>query len=298
MTLVILAAGLGSRYGGLKQIDPLGPNGEFIIDYSVYDAIRAGFDRVVFIIKEENLQDFRATIGERIERSVDVGYVFQDPNKLPGSVNADGRTKPWGTAHALWCCKGAVSDTFAIINADDFYGKESYRIAAEFLKATDVDSTDYAMIGFLLRNTLSESGTVARGLCKVENGYLTHIDERLKIKRCDDGVIRYLEDETWYDAGEDTVASMNFWAFTPRVFAGLENGWEKFVTRDGFDPMKSEYLLPTRVGELVEEKRCSVRVIPTTDTWRGVTYRDDREAMVEYLNGVIASGVYPAKLWH
>lgn len=298
MTLVILAAGMGSRYGGLKQIDPLGPSGEFIIDYSIYDAKRAGFDRVAFIIKEENLEEFRETIGCRVEKHLEVSYVFQDAARLPSPVDVPDRVKPWGTAHALWCCKGQVNDVFAVINADDFYGMNSYAIAADYLRNMSADSTDYAMIGFMLKNTLSDSGTVARGLCEVgADGKLTHIDERIKIMRQEDGVIRFLEDDKWYDAGEETVASMNFWAFSPKVFDSLEKGWDPFVERSKANLLKAEYLLPTRVGEMVDDGSCTVTVVPSPDTWHGVTYRNDREPMVEYLNGLISEGVYPADLW-
>ena len=298
MTLVILAAGLGSRYGGLKQIDPLGPNGEFIIDYSIYDAIRAGFDNIAFIIKEENLEAFKETIGDRIAKHVKVQYVFQDPNFLPSPVNVEGRTKPWGTSHALYCCKGKVNDKFAIINADDFYGADSYRIAAEFLKSLPENSKGhYAMIGFMLKNTLTDSGTVARGICEVnDKGYLTKIDERTKIKR-NDGVIQFLEDDKWFDVDEEAVASMNFWAFTPDVFEGMESGWDAFVERSKDNLQKAEYLLPTRIGEMVDEGICSVTVVPSTETWHGVTYHEDKEEMVKFINSVIEDKVYPEKLW-
>lgn len=298
MTLVILAAGLGSRYGGLKQIDPLGPNGEFIIDYSIYDAIRAGFDNIAFIIKEENLDAFKETIGDRIAKHVNVQYVFQDPNMLPSPVAVAERTKPWGTSHALYCCKGKINDKFAIINADDFYGADSYRIAAEYLNSLpDGSKGAFAMIGFMLKNTLTDSGTVARGICEVDkSNKLTKIDERTKIKR-NNGVIQYLEDDQWFDVDEEAVASMNFWAFTPDVFEGLESGWDAFVSRSKDNLQKAEYLLPTRIGEMINEGRCTVTVVPSTETWHGVTYKEDKENMVEFINKVISDGVYPEKLW-
>lgn len=298
MTLVILAAGLGSRYGGLKQIDPLGPNGEFIIDYSIFDAIKAGFDKVAFIIKEENLDDFKETIGDRVAKHVKVQYVFQDPNMLPSPVSVEGRTKPWGTSHALYCCKGQINDKFAIINADDFYGADSYRLAYEFLKSLPDDSKgNFAMIGFMLKNTLTDSGTVARGICEVnENNELTKIDERIKIKR-NDCVIQYLEDDRWFDVDEEAVASMNFWAFTPDVFEGIECGWDAFIERSINNLEKAEYLLPTRIGEMINEGRCKVNVVPSTESWHGVTYKEDKEEMVEFINKVIADGLYPEKLW-
>jgi len=298
MTLVILAAGMGSRYGGLKQIDPLGPNGEFIIDYSIYDAKRAGFDRIAFIIKEENLEEFKLTVGNRIEKQLEVTYVFQDASHLPSPVDVCDRVKPWGTAHALWCCKDQINDKFAVINADDFYGSDSYRLAAEYLRSIPDDTCHYAMIGFMLKNTLSESGTVARGLCKVnKDGVLTKIDERLKIMRQEDGVIRFLEDDVWHDAGEETVASMNFWAFTPAVFEGIESGWDAFIARNKDNMQKAEYLLPTRIGEMINEKKAVVRVVPSPDSWHGVTYRNDREPMVAYLKNLTDNGEYPEKLW-
>lgn len=298
MTLVILAAGMGSRYGGLKQIDPLGPNGEFIIDYSIYDAIRAGFDNIAFIIKEENYDIFKETIGDRIAKHVNVQYIFQDPNLLPSPVNVEGRTKPWGTSHAVYCCKDKINDKFAIINADDFYGADSYRVAADFLRSLPEDSKgNYAMIGFMLKNTLTDSGTVARGICEVDAANkLTKIDERTKIKR-NNGIIQYLDDEEWYDVNEEAVASMNFWAFTPDVFEGLESGWDSFVERSKDNLQKAEYLLPTRIGEMIDEGICNVTVVPSIETWHGVTYKEDKEDMVKFINKVISDGVYPEKLW-
>lgn len=298
MTLVILAAGMGSRYGGLKQIDPLGPNGEFIIDYSIYDAIRAGFDKITFIIKEENLEAFKETVGDRIEKHIEVQYVFQDPYFCPSPVNVEGRTKPWGTAHALYCCKGHVNDKFAVINADDYYGVDSYRKAAEFLKSLPDDSKNhYAMIGFMLKNTLTDSGTVARGICEVNSeGKLCKIDERTKIKR-NDGVIQYLENDIWYDVDEEAVASMNFWAFTPDVFEGLENGWDAFISSSRDNLLKAEYLLPSRIGDLINENKCDVTVVPSNESWHGVTYKEDKEDMISFINKVLSENIYPIKLW-
>ena len=298
MTLVILAAGLGSRYGGLKQIDPLGPNGEFIIDYSIYDAVRAGFDNIAFIIKEENYEIFRETIGDRVAKHVNVQYVFQDPNMLPSPVDVKDRTKPWGTSHALYCCKGQINDKFAIINADDFYGADSYRIAAEYLRSLPENATGkFAMIGFMLKNTLTDSGTVARGICEVnEDNELTKIDERTKIKR-NYGVIQYLEEDKWYDVDEEAVASMNFWAFTPDVFEGLESGWDAFVERSKDNLQKAEYLLPTRIGEMINEGKCTVTVVPSTETWHGVTYKEDKDFVIESFRQLIADGVYSRDLF-
>lgn len=299
MTLVILAAGMGSRYGGLKQIDPIGPSGEFIIDYSIYDAVKAGFDKVVFIIKRENLEDFKETVGRRIEKQVKVSYVFQDINDLPAGYSVpEGRVKPWGTSHALLCAEAAVDENFAVINSDDFYGKDSYEKMAAFLKtAKDTDRLHYAMCGFILKNTLSENGHVARGVCvSDDNGMLAKIDERVKIQR-NDGQTQYYEDATgWTDIDEDSLVSMNFWGFTPSVFAEIRKRECAFL--DSLqNPQKDEYLLPFSVKQLIAEGICDVRVLSTPAKWYGVTYHEDKEKVQKFIADSVADGVYPGKLW-
>ena len=217
-TLIVMAAGMGSRFGGLKQIEPIGPNGEALLDFSVYDAKEAGFNKVVFVIKHAIEKDFKETVGKRIEKIIDVDYVYQETDKLPeGFVCPKDREKPWGTGHAIYCCKDIVDTPFAVINADDYYGKSAFKAIYEHLKN---ESGDYCMVGFRLKNTLTENGTVSRGVCNVENGYLTGITERTKIKDC-----KYTEDgENWTALAEDTLVSMNMWGFTPDIFEYLESG--------------------------------------------------------------------------
>ncbi len=300
MTLVILAAGMGSRYGGLKQIDPLGPGGEFIIDYSIYDAIQAGFNKVVFIIKEQNLNDFKETIGDRIAKHIRVEYAFQYLTDLvPGYTVPEGREKPWGTSQALLSAKSVVDEGFAVINADDFYGRDSFMKIAEFLKSVkqgDNEKRHYAMCGFVLKNTLSENGHVARGVCKTENGMLIHIDERTKIQR-NDGQTQYYTDETgWVDVDEDSPVSMNFWGFDTAIFDEIEKREANFLDNLK-NPLKDEYLLPNSVQELMEDNVCDVKVLHTDSKWYGVTYRQDKEPVQKFIRDQIALGIYPEKLW-
>ncbi|MBQ7599789.1 MAG: nucleotidyltransferase [Clostridia bacterium] len=299
MTLFILAGGMGSRYGGLKQIDPFTEHGEFIIDFSIYDAIRAGFDRVVFLIKRENYEIFRTTVGARIEGKVKVDYVFQDmdyavpENKIPPE-----RVKPWGTTHAVLCGRDLLDDCFAVINADDFYGKEAFETAAQFLKHTKADSHDFAMVGYHLGNTLTENGSVARGECHGDiNGMLVKISERTKLFAEDGGA--YYEDEN----GEkvhlpaSTTVSMNFWCFAPTLFEGLAEDFEQFINDPDREPMKSECLLPNTVGKMIRNGDCTVRILKTEAKWFGVTYFDDKPKVVAKIKSLIAEGIYPDGLW-
>ena len=303
MTLVILAAGMGSRYGGLKQLDPMTEKGNFIIDFSVYDALRAGFDHVVFIIKEENLELFRSTIGERIERFVKVSYVFQSVNDLPAGFSApEGRTKPYGTGHALLCAKDVVKDNFAVINADDFYGRDTFVQLAKHLRTagkTNGVSHD-CMVGFRLGNTLTENGSVSRGHCIVdENGMLTGITERTKIEKRGDHAAYLAEDgERWIDLPFDTIVSMNCWGFTPDFFAPLSVSFERFLTNDlPKNAQKAEFYLPFAVDEQRRAGLCDVKVYPTSSLWQGVTYAEDKERVKASLAAMIESGEYPASLW-
>ena len=302
MTLVILAAGLGSRYGGLKQLDPMTDNGEFIIDFSVYDAIRAGFDHVVFIIKEENLEQFRETIGSRIEKKIKVSYAFQDINMLPeGFTVPEGRTKPWGTAHAIWCVRDIVKENFAVINADDFYGRDTYVQLAKHLATANAENgvAHHCMVGFGLGNTLTDFGTVSRGECVVDSdNMLQSVTERLKIKKTDSAAA-YLadDDKTWIDLPLDTIVSMNCWGFTPDFFTNLEDVLVDFLSNLGDNPMKAECYLPTTVD--IQRKRgyCDVRVYPTKSVWYGVTYAEDKDRVKASIRALIDAGEYPAKLW-
>ena len=301
MTLVIMAAGMGSRYGGLKQLDPVGPGGEFIIDYSVYDAIQAGFDKVVFIIKEENYQAFRETISRRIEGKIQMEFVFQKIGSFADGVAIPAqRQKPWGTSHAVLCAMEAVGqDDFAVINSDDFYGRESFVQLAQYLKAAP--KTDpvahFCMSGFELRNTLTENGHVSRGICQVDaNGILTSVTERTKIQRRE-GQIQYEEDGVWHPLEETAMASMNCWGFTARFFEELQQGIRAFFEENRADLTKCEYYLPSAVKNMIARGGCDVKVLPTRAKWYGVTYHQDREAVVKALEDKIEAGEYPRQLW-
>lgn len=301
--LVIMAAGMGSRYGGLKQIDPVGPKGEVIIDYAIYDAIKVGFDRVIFIIKEEIEEAFKEAIGNRIEEKVEVSYVFQDIDNLPeGFERPEEREKPWGTGQAILSCKDTIDTPFVVINADDFYGRSSYKSLYDFLtKDSDMDKKEYAMPGYILNNTLTEHGHVARGVCVVDqDGYLEEIVERVKIERFDDGVKFEDEEGIWHEISEDSSVSMNMWAFKPSIFEDIEEGFIKFLddllNKGQGDKLTSEFYIPNLVGDLIKEDKAKVKVIPSNERWFGVTYREDREKVEKALAEKVASGEYPEKL--
>ena len=297
--LVIMAAGMGSRYGGLKQIDPIGPNGEIIMDYSIYDALKVGFGKVVFIIKKEIEEVFREVIGKKIEERVDTTYVFQDIDDLPkGFERPVGREKPWGTGHAVLSCKGHVDTPFAVINADDFYGRGSFNVLYHFLKdIQDQDTRNYAMVGFTLKNTLTEHGHVARGICKVNaQGYLEQVRERTKIIRFPDSV-KYAEDDgSWTDISEESIASMNIWGFTPSIFSELEAGFSTFLDASQDNITKTEFYLPNLVGDLVKENKATVKVLPSNERWYGVTYREDRPIVKRAIEKMTEQGIYPKNL--
>lgn len=297
--LVIMAAGMGSRYGGLKQIDPITSEGEIIIDFSIYDAIRAGFKKAVLIIKGENEQDFRDVIGNRLADFIEVAYVHQELENLPeGFTVPEGRTRPWGTTHAIWCCKDVVDAPFVVLNADDYYGPEAFRHMYQHLCKVQEDmSLGYAMVGYILNNTLTDYGYVTRGVCKIRDGYLTEIVERKQIER-QEGVVRYLAGGTWVDVAEDSLVSMNMWALTPEVFHQLEDAMKVFLEQDvAVDKYKSECLIPTTIGQLIKANKAKVKVYPSHDTWHGVTYKEDKPQVMEALAQLKAEGLYPAKLW-
>jgi hypothetical protein len=294
-TLLVLAAGMGSRYGGLKQIDPVGPGGETIIDYSIYDALRAGFGKLVFIIRKDIEQAFRETVGARFEKRTAVEYVFQSLQDIPPRFNVPaGRTKPWGTTQAILLSERLIHEPFAAINADDFYGAASYRELARHLTS---GSPDYAMVGFILRNTLSDFGSVARGICQVSSdGYLKHIVEMTKIERDGKGARNTGPDGTVTTLSGDEPVSMNYWGFTPQVFDQLRERFEKFLEQSGSD-LKAECYIPNTVGELVRDNQARVKVLHSDDRWFGVTFREDRPRVVESVRQLISGGQYPERLW-
>ena len=300
-TLVVMAAGIGSRYGGLKQIDPVGPNGEIILDYSVYDALKAGFGRVVFVIKKEIERVFRERVGKTIDNQCETAYVFQRLDDVPeGFAVPPDRQKPWGTAHATLTARHVVDTPFAVINADDFYGQSSYRILGDYLRgAQDGGGVyDYCMMGFVLRNTLTEHGHVARGVCRMDgDGFLVGIRELTQIEKSGNDA-RYTEDgKTWAELPGEGVVSMNMWGFTPSLFSELETRFLPFLRENESNILRAEYFLPEAVGKLVAEGRAAVKVLPTEEQWFGVTYRQDKPRVKRAILDLVGRGVYPDNLW-
>ena len=298
-TLLVLAAGMGSRYGGLKQMDPMGPNGETVLDYSVFDAIRAGFGRVVFIIREDFAEAFKQGVGARFAGKIDVDYVFQKLDDLPAGFSVpEGRTKPWGTAHAVRSARHAVKENFAVINADDFYGSDAYVRAATFFDSLPESATNaMAMIGYPLENTLSDHGHVNRGICQIdEMGMLTNVEEYLNIERESDGHVRgNALDGKRHVVPEGSLVSMNFWAFGPDFFGQLEEAFVRFLNESG-DQLKSECYIPTVVDHLIHGGHAQCPVLRTTSQWFGVTYPDDKPFVVESIARLIREGEYPGSL--
>ncbi len=301
LTLVVMAAGIGSRYGGLKQIDPVGPNGEIVIDYSIYDALLAGFDKIVFIIRREIEQVFRKRVGRTVEGRVETAYVFQALTPLPeGFQIPPGRTKPWGTAHAILCAKDEVRTPFAAVNADDYYGRTAFQsMAAHMRKAADTPAFyDYAMVGYILEKTLSEHGHVARGICTADpEGHLIDVCERRKVKRFENG-IRYTENgRDWIEISAESVVSMNIWGFTRSIFTELEARFPVFLKENKPSIIKAEFLIPEVVGSLVREKKARIKVLPNSERWYGVTYPEDRPCVQAAIRELVARGLYPENLW-
>jgi hypothetical protein len=301
LTLVVMAAGIGSRYGGLKQIDPIGPAGEIVIDYSVYDALKAGFDKIVFIIRRDFEGAFIDKIGRNVESRAETAYVFQELDALPpGFSLPPGRTKPWGTGQALLGCRDSVRTPFAAINADDFYGRTAFDTLASHLKGLRVspEILDFSMVGYRLENTLSEHGHVARGVCEMgADGYLADIRERVKVERFPDGV-RYTENgQDWITIPAGSFVSMNMWGFTPGLFPELEARFPSFLEAGAENILKAEYLIPEVVGSLVREKKARVKVLPTAEKWFGVTYPQDKPRVQAAVRKLIAEGLYPENLW-
>ena len=289
ITLVVMAAGMGSRFGGLKQMEPVASGGRVLLDFSVYDAMHAGFNKVVFVIKHEIDEPFRRLVGDRIAKCVRVEYVYQELDALPrGFVCPEGREKPWGTAQAILACRDTVKEPFAVVNADDYYGADAFYKMAQFLRE---DTDEYAMVGYRLSNTLTENGYVSRGVCRVEDGYLAEIRERTKIG----ADCRYTEDggATFVTLSPDCVVSMNLWGLRPDVFDYIEEGFCRFLVERGTE-MRSEYYLPTVLSELIDSGECRVRVLTAQDKWYGVTYKEDKPSVVAAIGAMIEAGKYPA----
>lgn len=299
-TLVIMAAGIGSRFGGgIKQLEKMGPGGEIIMDYSIYDAKRAGFNKVVFIIRKDIEKDFREVVGDRISKVIDVEYIYQQLENIPDSVSApEGRTKPWGTGHAVLMCKDVVKEPFAVINADDFYGEQSFRIIHDELAAPTHSGGRYnfCMAGFKLGNTLSENGTVTRGICVEDGGILRSVYETSGIEYSD-GTLKYDRGDCPAEATVDSRVSMNMWGLTPQFFDELEPRFTEFVKGLDKDDIKSEFLLPKVVDDLINEGIAEVKVLETDGRWFGVTYKEDKPGVVSSIKRLISEGVYPENLW-
>lgn len=301
-TLVIMAAGIGSRFGGgIKQLEPVGPSGEIIMDYSIADAMEAGFDKVVFVIRKDLEKDFKEVIGNRIEKVVEVAYAYQERDDIPQKYRERfaARTKPWGTGQAILCCKDVVHEPFLVINADDYYGKEAYVEAFQYLtREKDVSAKQQiCMVGFVLKNTLSENGGVTRGICKVDaEGMLTDIVETHQIEMVPEGAaVRTAGGMKPIDM--ESPVSMNMWGLTPEIFHILEKGFEEFLSEIAEDDLKAEYLLPTIIGNLLKEQKVAVKVLKSQDRWFGVTYKEDKEAVVASIRNLVAEGIYPEKLF-
>lgn len=292
MDLVIMAAGMGSRFGGLKQIEPIDEHNNFIIDYSIYDAIATGFDRVVFIIKKENYDIFKATVGKRVEKRIKVEYVFQG-----GVEGFEDRTKPWGTGQAILCCKDVVKSNFATINADDFYGRDAFKVAADYMKDVDPKSCKFGLVGYRVANTLSANGSAKRGICKVRCGKLTDIIESSVQK--ENGVITAspLSGAPSFVVDKGQTVSMNMFVFTPKIFEYLEQGFVDFLSANKNDYQKCEFLLPDVVKDLIARKEATVKVLDTSAVWQGVTYKDDKPQVVAEIKKLVDSGLYKNGLW-
>ena len=300
--LVVMAAGMGSRYGGLKQIDPVDEQGHIIMDFSIYDAVKAGFKKVVFIIKKENEESFKEAIGDRLSKQIQVEYVFQELTNLPDGFSVpEGRVKPFGTGHAILCCMDVVDAPFAVINADDYYGMHAFKMIYDYLTThEDDDKYRYTMVGYVLENTLTENGHVARGVCMTdEDNNLTGIQERTHIEKRN-GQAAFTEDDgaTWTEIPNDSIVSMNMWGFTPSILQELKAGFPVFLEENlKKNPLKCEYFLPSVVGNLLTEEKATVKVLKSTDKWFGVTYKEDKPVVVAAIRKMKEDGLYPEKLW-
>jgi UTP-glucose-1-phosphate uridylyltransferase len=301
LTLAVMAAGIGRRYGGLKQVTPVGPSGETLVEYAIYDALRAGFARVVFIVREETLQTFRETVGARVEQQVETSYANQTIDILPAPFSAPpDRNKPWGTAHAVLSCRDVIDSPFAVINADDFYGGEAFTVLGDYLlgaaKADGIPS--YCMVGYALENTLPARGVVARGICSVDtNGYLVEIVERTRVARFGSAAKYTVDGDKWIPLPADSITSINLWGFTPRLFPALQAGFRDFLEANANRLETAEYYLPDAVGGLIAQNRAEVRVLTTSEKWRGMTYREDKSTVEQAIQRLVNEGQYPRDLW-
>ena len=297
MNLVVMAAGMGSRFGGLKQLTPVGPSGEFLIDYSVYDAIEAGVNKVIFIIRREHYELFRDTIGKRLENVIKVEYAFQDMNDLPIEIsNLPERKKPWGTGHALLAARNYVDSNFMIINADDFYGRDAFMTLGNFLSKSNKDEINhYAMVGYYLKNTLSDNGTVSRGVCDVEDGYLKKIVERTKIGH-HEGKLVYFEEDKIVPIDENVQVSCNLFGFTKEIFEDAKEYFIEFL-QDNTNLETGEFYLPTVARKSIEDKKADLKVLETSSKFFGMTYREDLEGLKHNIEKLIEEGIYPSNLW-
>lgn len=296
-TLVILAAGIGSRYGGLKQLDTFTPEGDTIIDFSIYDALEAGFGKFVFIIRKSIEEEFRAEIDKKLQGKAEVAYVFQEIDKVPGKYKNPQREKPWGTGHAMLMAKDEVQENFAIINADDFYGRDAFVAMAKYLKSIDKNSFDFSMMAYLLKNTVSDHGFVSRGECEVDDkGFLSHIVERTHIEKTKEGLVRKDDEGNLIPIDENTVVSMNFWGFTPRCFEYTEALFESFL-EENKDNLKAEYFIPLIVNGYLKNGTASVKVLTSDARWFGVTYKEDKESVQKEIQALKEKNIYPTHLW-
>ena len=295
-SLVVLAAGLGSRFGGLKQMAPIGPNQEAILEFSAYDAIQAGFQQIVFIIRKEMEADFKELIGDKIAKHIEVKYVFQSLDSvLPeGYVRDENRSKPWGTGHAMLCVKDVVDGPFAIINADDFYGRGSYQLVHDYLLTHQENPV---LIGYTLENTITENGSVTRGICEAKDGILQSVKERRQIEYVEDG-IAYFENDVWTKVDGKSLVSMNMWGFYPSIFEKLEKGFIQFLNEKvPLDPLKSEFLIPIFIDDMISKKAIQVQLLGSEEKWFGVTYQEDRPKVKEGISAYVEAGLYPTDLW-
>lgn len=296
MTLLVMAAGMGSRFGGLKQIEPFGPNGEFLIDYSVYDAKEAGFNKIVFVIKKENYDIFKETIGARVEGKIKVEYVFQELTDIPVDIDVNDRTKPWGTGHAIRSARKVINEPFAVINADDFYGKDAYMEATKYFNERNSDD-EWAIVAYQAKNTLTENGSVKRGICEVKDSVLVSIDESSVEEKNGKLSVKSLSGTPEYMVDLDTLVSMNFLCFSPNLFQILEEKLIEFLNNKNQDIKTAEFLIPEIINEEVKSKKRRVRILSTTSAWHGVTYKEDTDTVKTAISNMVEQGIYKNKLW-